>query len=137
YGQYETYISIEFHKFSESAKKFGVDIAGVLHYKKSEGERFDKLISEDKVSRTNSFAKIDCSTYSSLSPAQQAELIEIGFKCGDIHQILSCNVNRSSAYNHIGRKEIPNTIKINIDLNDFDPHLANLWLFTQRLKDGG
>src|SRR5690606_22247043 len=30
YGQYEKYISIEFHKFSESAQKFGRNIAGVI-----------------------------------------------------------------------------------------------------------
>ncbi len=37
YGQYENkHVSIEFHKFSESAEKFGREISGFIAYGKSE-----------------------------------------------------------------------------------------------------
>lgn|SRR5699024_4583624 len=42
YGQYDNnYISIEFHKFSESAEKFGRNISGVFTYYKKEREKLD------------------------------------------------------------------------------------------------
>lgn len=136
YGQYEKYISIEFHKFSESAQKFGRDIAGVLTYRKSEREELEKVISEKNVPRTNGYTKIDCSIYEKITEAQKTELIETGFKSGDIYEVLESDMPKIKSYNQSGRKEIPNTITVNVDPTDFDPNRAFLWLFSKRIKNG-
>lgn len=136
YGQYEKYISIEFHKFSESAQKFGRNIAGVLAYRKSEREELEKVISEENVPRTNGYTKIDCSIYEKITEAQKTELIETGFKSGDIYEVLESDMPKIKSYNQSGRKEIPNTITVNVDPTDFDPNRAFLWLFSKRIKNG-
>jgi hypothetical protein len=135
YGQYEKYISIEFHKFSESAQKFGRNIAGIINYRKSEREELEKAISEENVPRTNGYAKIDCSNYERLSSVQQKELLEIGFKSGDIYEVLASDLPKVKAYNQAGQKEIPNTINVKFDPTDFDPNRAFLWLLGQRIKN--
>lgn len=136
YGQYEKYISIEFHKFSESAQKFGRNIAGVLAYRKSEREELEKVISEKNVPRTNFYTKIDCSIYEKITEGQKTELLETGFKSGDIYEVLESDMPKIKSYNQSGRKEIPNTITINVDPTDFDPNRAFLWLFSKRIKNG-
>lgn len=137
YGQYDNkYISIEFHKFSESAKIFGRDIAGVLTYYKKEREELERTISEENVPRTNGMVKIDCSTNEKLSDEQKMELIKNGFKSGDIYEVLASNYPAVKSYNQTGIKEIPNTITVNFDPTDFDPNRAYLWLYSQRIKNG-
>jgi hypothetical protein len=138
YGQYDNkFVSIEFHKFSESALKFGRNIEGVFVYYKSEREKLEELINADIVPRTNGMVKIDCSNQNNLSDDIKTDLLNNGFKSGDIHEILSVNLPVVKSYNKSGKKEIPNTINIPFDPTNFDPNKMNLWLFSQRINDGG
>jgi hypothetical protein len=85
YGKYDNkYTSIEFHKFSKSAEKFGRNIGGVLTYYKKEREELEDAISQENVPRTNGLVKIDCSNDDKLSDEQKKELVENGFISGDI-----------------------------------------------------
>ncbi|MCL8009396.1 hypothetical protein M8845_18370 [Gelidibacter japonicus] len=137
YGQYDRkYISIEFHKFSESAAKFGRNIGGVLTYYKKEREALEDAISKENVPRTNGLVKIDCSKHEKLSDEQKKELIENGFVSGDIYEVLASDFPVAKSYNQTGIKEIPNTITVNVDPTDFDPNRAYLWLYGQRIKNG-
>lgn len=137
YGQYERkYISIEFHKFSESAAKFGRNIGGVLTYYKKEREALEDAISKENVPRTNGLVRIDCSKNEKLSDEQKKELIENGFVSGDIYEVLASDFPVAKSYNQTGIKEIPNTITVNVDPTDFDPNRAYLWLYGQRIKNG-
>lgn len=136
YGQYEKYISIEFHKFSESAQKFGRNIGGMFFYRKSEREELEKAISKENVPRTNDYIKIDCSNYNKLSSTQHKTLLENGFKSGDIYEILASDLPKIKAYNQTGQKEIPNTLNVKFDPTDFDPNRAFLWLLSRKIKDG-
>lgn len=137
YGQYDRkYISIEFHKFSESASKFDRNIAGVLTYYKKEREALEDAISKENVPRTNGLVKIDCSKHEKLSDEQKKELIENGFVSGDIYEVLASDFPVAKSYNQTGVKEIPNTITVNVDPSDFDPNRAYLWLHGQRIKNG-
>lgn len=136
YGQYDKYISIQFHKFSESAYKFGRNISGTLIYRKSEREALENSLSEENVPRTNGYAKIDSTNCEELTKELKEKLLEDGFKSGDIYEILVSNLPSSKSYNQIGRKEIPNTITLNIDPTDFDPNKAYLWLYSRRIKNG-
>jgi hypothetical protein len=137
YGQYDRkYISIEFHKFSESATKFGRNIGGVLTYYKKEREALEDAISKENVPRTNGLVKIDCSKHEKLSDEQKKELIENGFVSGDIYEVLASDFPVAKSYNQTGIKDIPNTITVNVDPTDFDPNRAYLWLYGQRIKNG-
>jgi hypothetical protein len=137
YGQYDNkYISIEFHKFSDSAIKFGRNIGGVLIYYKKEREELENVISNENVPRTNGLVKIDCSKDEKLSNEKIKELIEKGFISGDIYEVLATDYPASKSFNKTGKKEIPNTITVNIDPTDFDPNRAYLWLYGQRIKNG-
>jgi hypothetical protein len=137
YGQYDNkYIRIEFHKFSESATKFGRNIAGELTYYRKEREELESAISKENVPRTNGKVKIDCSTSEKLTAEQKKELIENGFKSGDIYEVLTSNSPTVKSYKQTGKKEIPNTITVNFDPTDFDPNRAYLWLYSQKIKNG-
>jgi hypothetical protein len=137
YGQYDNKcISIEFHKFSESAKKYGRNIAGVLTYYKKEREELEKIITEKEVPRTNGMVRIDCSANEELGDVQKKELFEIGFKSGDVFEVLATNYPTVKSYNQTEKKEIPNTITIDFDPTFFDLNRANLWLYGQKLKNG-
>ncbi|MDT0675113.1 hypothetical protein [Autumnicola musiva] len=137
YGQYDRkYISVEFHKFSESAAKFGRNIGGVLTYYKKEREELEDAISQENVPRTNGLVKIDCSKDEKLSDGQKKELIENGFVSGDIYEVLASDFPVAKSYNQTGVKDIPNTITVNVDPTDFDPNSAYLWLYGQRIKNG-
>ncbi len=137
YGQYENkYLTIEFHKYSESAIRFGRNISGHLYYNKSEREELEKIISDLNVPRTNGLIKIDCSHDNKLESHQKAELYQNGFLSGDIYEILSVNQPNIKSYNQAGKKEIPNTITINFDPTDFDPNRAYLWLYSKRIENG-
>jgi hypothetical protein len=137
YGQYENkYIAIEFHKFSESATKFGRNISGEIIYIKKEREALEKTVSEGNVPRTNGIVKINCSNDNNLSTEQKNYLIENGFISGDIYEILVSNLPSNKSYNQSGIKEIPNTITVNFDPTDFDPNRTYLWLYSKRIEKG-
>lgn len=68
YGQYDSkYISIEFHRFSDSAAKYGRNISGVIVYSKAERESLEATIKTDTVSRTNGLVKFDFSKSENIS----------------------------------------------------------------------
>ncbi|MGI9582280.1 hypothetical protein ACR1PO_13760 [Chryseobacterium sp. RRHN12] len=136
YGQYDKYISIEFHKFSESAKKFGRNISGIIKYLKSEREQFDSLLTQNTTQRTDGLIKIDCDQEKDLTIQQKIELKELGFRSSDVYQILTTNLPKVKSYDQPGRKEIPNTITVNFDPTDFDPNSAFFWLYGQKVKHG-
>ena len=115
YGQYDKFVGIEFHKFSDAAKKYGRNIGGIFVYGKNERSDLQTTISSDNIPRTNGLVKIDVSSNYNLSEQQVKELIEIGFNSGDIYEILNSNTPLANAYTQKGKKEIPNTININVD----------------------
>ncbi len=136
YGQYDKYISIEFHKYSESAKKFGSNIGGVIIYQKSEREQLESILSQNDIPRTNSFVKFDANMPENLSKELIKDLQENGFKSGDIYEILTTDLPKIKAYNQSGKKDIPNTLTVNFNPTDFDPNRAYLWLYNQKIKNG-
>ncbi|MGH2666648.1 hypothetical protein [Flavobacterium sp.] len=137
YGQYERkYISVEFHKFSESATKFGRNIAGVIVYSKAEREVLENLINSDVVPRTNDYVKFDFSKSETISDELRHELLNTGFKSGDIYEILASDYPMQKAFNQPGQKEIPNTIEVKIDPSGFDINRSTRWLLGQKIKSG-
>jgi hypothetical protein len=138
YGQYENkYVSIEFHKFSESSIKFGRNIAGFIIYEKREREKLEKALSEETVPRTNGMVKLDCNKNEKLSDDQKSYLLENGFISGDVYQVSASNMPLTKSYNQTGRKEIPNTMNIKFDSSDMDINHTYLYLFSQRINNRG
>lgn len=136
YGQYDKYISIEFHKYSESAQKFGNNIGGVIVYQKSEREQLESILLQSAIPRTNSFVKFDANMPQNLSEDLIKYLRENGFKSGDIYEILATDLPKIKAYNQCGKKDIANTLTVNFNPTDFDPNRAYLWLYNQKIKNG-
>ena len=71
YGQYEQkFISIECHKYSDSAQKYGRNISGTIQYGKAERETLEQIIESGNVPRTNGPVNFE-STDEHLSKEQQ------------------------------------------------------------------
>jgi hypothetical protein len=138
YGQYENrFIGIEFHKFSESAKKFGRNVGGVIIYSKSERENLERIIHSEQIPRTNGIVRVDVTSNYDLTSGQHDELINNGFQSRDIYEMLNSNLPFQKSFKQDGIKEIPHTINVNFDPAGMDPYKMALWLFSQRIKDGG
>ncbi len=138
YGQFENIsLTIEFHKFSDSAKMFGRSIRGIILYKKDEREQLESLIKKSEIPRTNGNIKMEISSDVDLSDNLKKELKNSGFISGDIYEILTVNLPLLKSYGEIGNKEIPNTLEIKFDSTNFDPFFAFQSMFLQRLKSGG
>lgn len=137
YGQFDKFVGIEFHKFSDASKKYGRNIGGILIYGKDERKHLEVTINSDNIPRTNGLVKIDVSSNYNLTAEQTKELLEVGFNSGDIYEILNTNTPLTNAYTQKGKKEIPNTININIDTRGTDPCKLALYNLNMRLRDGG
>jgi len=139
YGQFDKYISIDFHKFSDSSKKYGRIIGGMIVYGKNERKNLQEIIALGNISRTNGLVKIDVSSTSELSPQNIKDLLETGFKCWDIHKLLVLASPLKNSFSQRGKKEIPNTININININTKGTDLFKLALYNlnMRLDNGG
>ena len=136
YGQYERkFTSIEFHKYSESAQKYGRNISGIILYGKAEREALEHVIQSGNVPRTNGLVKFE-STDEYLSKEQQEQLKNEGFVSGDIYEVLATNIPAPKAFGQVGKKEIPNTIEIKMDPTGFDVNRSNHWLLGQKIKSG-
>lgn len=105
YGQYDKFVGVEFHKFSEAAKKFGRNIGGIIIYDKNERKDLQTIVNLDNVPKTNGFVRIDVSSNYNLTEEQTKELLQTGFKSGDIYEILTTNTPLSNAYIQKGKKK--------------------------------
>lgn len=137
YGQYDKFVGIEFHKFSESAKKFGRNIGGTLVYGKNERQSLETIITSENIPRTNGLVKIDVSTNYNLKDQQLKELISVGFMSDDIYEILNTNTILVNSYTHKGKKEIPNSINLDFDTKNINPCKLALHILNLQLKNGG
>jgi hypothetical protein len=136
-GQYDEFVDIEFHKFSDSTRKFGRNIGGILVYGKSEKANLQAIIDFGSFPRTNDYVKIDVSSNYNLDHAQHKELIETGFKSGDVHKIFYTNIPSANTYTQKGKKDIPNTIPISIDAATADLCKLTLFNLNMRINNGG
>lgn len=136
YGQYDKFINIEFHKYSESALKYGRSLMGTIVYSKFEREELESIIRSKNVPRTRGVIKLRCSKLSKLSDEHKAEIENNGVPVGDIYEILTSDYFEPKSYNQDGIKEIPNTIKVEFDPTGIDPLQTTHWVLSKRVKDG-
>ncbi len=129
YGQYDKFISIEFHEKSDSAIEFGESISGILIYNRREREDLNKILKQGEFSRTNTFVKIDLSKSDDLQNEQVEKLRNRGFLSGDVFKILVRNSPNIDSYRDSKKKEIPGTLNIKFEPDDSNPEILmlNLW----------
>lgn len=72
YGQNDNnQITNEFHKFTESAVKFGRSICGLVTYHRRVRDELERTIAEGNVLRSKGMVKIDCSNGDKLNAEQK------------------------------------------------------------------
>lgn len=136
YGQYEDeYISIEFHHYSESARKYGRSISGILKYSRDERELLEKTTSQSPVNRTKDFVKIICDS-KELSDDVIAELKSVGFNSGDIHKVFNLNLPRDKTFGQKGMKTMRNAIEIPFEYDKKSWSSHKLYVLRSRLTRG-
>lgn len=134
FGRFDNFVSIDFQRNSEAEKEYGSTIMGVFIYNRREREDLNKIISSSNISRTNKNVKFDASENSDLTDEQREKLKRTGFLCGDIRVINHfIGDEKVDKYLVTGKKEIPNTIPIKIDMNDgFNWELMGFKLLSDR-----
>jgi len=137
FGQYDKFVGIEFHKFSNAAKRYGRNIGGIFIYGKDERKKLETAINSENIPRTNGLVKIDISSNYNLTEEKVNELIQVGICSGDIYEIINTKGSLSNVYTQKGRKEIPHRININVDFSDTDACKLALYNLNMRLRDGG
>ena len=137
YGQYDKFINIEFHKFSEAAKKYKREIGGIITYGRKEREQLQEVITSDIIPRSNGFVKIDVALNYGLTEEQIHELLNVGFQSGDIYEVLASNTQLVNSYASKGKKEIPHTLNININPNKTNVCRLAIYSMNLRLNSGG
>lgn len=136
YGQYDTFVMIEFHHGSESYNKFGQSLMGTLKYTLEEREKLENILASKQVSRSSKKVLFSPSILHNLSDEQKVYLDREGILNNDISSINSVNLPRIKVFAEKGKKEIPNQLKIKIDLSENESYLMMMGLYKTKMKDG-
>lgn len=119
YGQYDTFISIVFHRNSDSFHKFGSTLIGVIKYTLEERTELESVLKQDEIPRTEKEIRFYPSELEKLLPEQLEFIDKTGFLCSDIFEVSSVNLPRQNRFIERKKKEIQNTINIEIDSRDW------------------
>lgn len=134
FGRFDNFVSIDFHRNSEARKDYGESIMGVFIYNRREREDLNKIILSQNMPRTNEMVRFNASNISNLTYEQKETLSKIGFLSGDIRAIdYFVGDEKDDKYLVTDKKEIPNTILIEFDPNEFEWELIALKLLSDRM----
>jgi len=134
-GQFDRFVSIEFHAGSEALKKYGNSIMGTFIFTQFERKLLKKYIGQSKYSRTSKNMRFEPSKLCDLDDNQIEELKKIGFNNKDIKTIYQSNTRYENRYKKaVGYKDIPGTIEIKIKDNGYDYGPMMLKIYESRIK---
>lgn len=137
FGQYEdNFISVEFHRNTESYEKYGDTVGGTIVYSKSERASLENEINSGTPKRTNGYVKLSSTKNYQLNDEQRKELLETGFKSSDVYEILELKLPKVKTYGQPGMKEVPNRVNIEMDLSSLDSHALKRFNVKMLLDDG-
>ena len=137
YGQYDTFVSLEFKYVSEAYEKFGESLMGTFKYTLEQRENLEKVLNSKKIPRSSKRIIFEPSTlHDKLTEEQKTYLDKIGIKNVDICCVSSYNRPRQNIFVQKGKKEIPNQMEIKIDWSIKDAYLVTLGLYKTRLSKG-
>tara|TARA_R110001583_G_C5648951_1_gene408526 strand:- start:1460 stop:2890 length:1431 start_codon:yes stop_codon:yes gene_type:complete len=134
-GQFDRFVSIEFHAGSEAFNKFGSTIMGTFIFTQFEVKSLKKHIGQTKYPRTSKNMRFEPSKLCDLDDTQIGELKKIGFNNKDIKTIYKSTTRYENRYKKaVGFKEIPGTIEIKIKDDGYDYGPMLLKLYESRIK---
>ncbi|OFX44751.1 MAG: hypothetical protein A2X13_06315 [Bacteroidetes bacterium GWC2_33_15] len=119
YGQNDKFVRLEFHHESESFDKFGVSLMGTFKYIQAERDSLLQILSQEQIPRTEKKVLFIPSELENLTKTQIEDLDRNGILCSDINVVYASNLPSSNRYSIKDKKDIPNTINIEIDGRDW------------------
>lgn len=137
YGQYDTFISIVFHRNSDSFNRFGGNLMGIIKYSLEERNDLESILKKDEIPRTKKEIHFIPSKLEKLSVEQVEFLDKTGFLCSDIFEVSSVNLPKKNRFIERKKKEIQNTINIEIDARDWqDLNRITFGFYNSRFEEG-
>jgi hypothetical protein len=137
YGQYDTFVSLEFKYGSDAYEKFGESLMGTFKYTLEQRENLEEKLSSKKIPRSSKRITFEPSSlYDKLTEEQKIYLDKTGIKNADICCISSYNKPRQNTFAQKGEKDISNQMEIKINWNAKDTYLVALGLYKTRLHNG-
>jgi hypothetical protein len=136
YGQYDTFVTLEFHHNSEPFRMFKPTLMGTFKYTLDDREKLQAIIASDNIPRTNQPIKFVPSSLENLTNEQVEILDKKGIQNANIACISSFNWPRENRFIINGKKDIPNTLEIKFDSSDWDSAIYKLGFYNSRLLSG-
>lgn len=112
YGQYDTFVTLEFQYNSDEYNRFGNRLMGVFLYTLEERKQYEAILRSEQIPRTDTKIKFSPSSIEKLS-AENIELLDrYGIQVSSINVVSSFNRPRKNRFAEKGTKDIPNQITI-------------------------
>ncbi|MBO9584371.1 MAG: hypothetical protein J7574_09455 [Flavobacterium sp.] len=110
YGQYDTFVIIEFTRNSDEFSRFGKQLMGTFSYTLDERKELELIFKREAVSRTDSKIKFNPSEVEKLSPENVEFLDRFGIQSSSIIGISTFDMPKTNRFVQKGIKEIPNQV---------------------------
>ncbi len=136
YGQYDAFVTLDFHQGSEAYNKFGQSLMGTFKYTLEQREELEQLLKLKHIPRSSKRILFSPSILHNLSEEQKVSLDKDGILNDDIASVSSVNRPRKNVYSEKSKKEIPNQIKIDVNISEKESYMMMLGLYKTKLKDG-
>lgn len=137
YGRYDRYVSIEFHRDSMSAMKFGGVIDGTIFYLKKERDSLEAILNSKEIPRTKGMVRFEANIPEELTVSLRRELKEIGFPSEDIYSVSPIGYSTEiNAFRQSGIKRIDDTIEVKVNSKNLNKNKIIYNLYNHRIKDG-
>lgn len=117
YGQYDTFVHLQFKYGTDSFAEFGGKLMGTFSYNLEERRELEKILKFQDIPRTERRVCFHPSTLETLTPTQIEKLDKEGVLCSDIEVVSSINRPRENRFTTYGEKDIPNTLTIRVNDN--------------------
>lgn len=134
YGQYDTFVTLDFHHDCEAYKLYKPTLMGTFIYSLKEREKLQQLIKTDNIPRNDQYIRFVPSQIEKLSAQQVEALDRNGIQSSDIAGVSTLNMPRENRFILIGEKDIPNTIEVKFDSSGMDLEQFKLGLYNSRIS---
>lgn len=136
YGQYDTFVVLEFHLGSESYNKFGEKLMGILKYTIQQRQDLERKLKLKHIPRSSKRTQFFSCVIQELTEEQRISLDRDGILNDDICSVSSRKISRKNAFIQREEKEIANQIKVNTNISEKDINEMEYGLYKERLKNG-
>jgi hypothetical protein len=135
YGQFDTFVRVEFDHDSESYSIFGESLMGTFFYSLEERRELKRVLQSGSIPRTNKHVRFVPSELEKLSDDKIELLDKRGLLNADIVGVMSSTLPRQNRFEIKGEKDIPNTIQLKFDSSDVDQILFRIGYYRSRLSN--